>query len=106
MPVPPSLSITAPEFALVCTATTRSIGKRHPIHLYRLRHIVVVENQVVGGEAVDEVAFGIGDGSGRDDKRDGAFELRASEGKRAHDRRTNALERALQLSGHGELASR
>ena len=26
MPLPPSLSITAPEFALVCTATTREMG--------------------------------------------------------------------------------
>src|SRR5215469_12568279 len=26
MPLPPSLSITAPEFSLACTATTREIG--------------------------------------------------------------------------------
>jgi hypothetical protein len=26
MPLPPSLSITAPEFELVCTTTTREIG--------------------------------------------------------------------------------
>jgi hypothetical protein len=49
---------------------------RHPIHLYRLRHIVVVKDQVVGRQPVHVVSFRIGDGGRRDDQRNVAFELR------------------------------
>jgi hypothetical protein len=51
----------------------------HPIHLYGLRHIVVVENQVAGRQAIHETALGIGDGGGCDYQRRGAFELGAAE---------------------------
>src|ERR1019366_469846 len=47
------------------------------VHLYRLAHTVVVENQVGGVQRVDVFALGIGDGGGRDHQRGGAFELRA-----------------------------
>ena len=46
------------------------------IHPYGLRHIVVVEDQVLRVQAVYQAAFGIGDGSGRNYQRDGASELR------------------------------
>ena len=57
---------------------------RHPIHLYRLRHIVVVENQVFRRQPVHVMSFGIGDGGGRDYQRNGAFELRPA-GASKHD---------------------
>ena len=52
--------------------------KRHPVHLYRLRHIVVVKNQVFSRQPVHVVSFGIGDCGRRDYQRDAAFELRRS----------------------------
>jgi hypothetical protein len=63
-------------------------GIRGPIHLYLLRHIVVVEDQVVLRQAVDEMSFGIGDGGRRHYQRNGAFELRPAWAGQHEDRRS------------------
>ena len=64
-------------------------GIHHPIHVYRLRHIVVVENQVRGRQPVHVASFGIRDGGGCDYQGNRASELRPSSARKQRDSRGN-----------------
>jgi hypothetical protein len=77
-PLPQGLSITAPEFSLVCTATTRSIGYIINPSVSFAAHCCRKESDRQH-KTVDVPAFGIGDGSRRDYQRNGTLELRRAD---------------------------